>query len=82
MDEKVIIYGAEWCAFCHQAMHYLDGLKVKYTYKNVDLSMEDARAAVEKSQQTGIPVIDIDGTIIIGFDRPKIDQTLKARKLI
>ena len=82
MDTKIIIYGAEWCAFCHQAMRYLDGLKVKYTYKNVDLSNDDARAAVEKSGQTGIPVIDIDGTIIIGFDRPRIDQALKDKKLV
>ncbi|HSW99434.1 MAG TPA: glutaredoxin family protein [Patescibacteria group bacterium] len=81
-DSNIIIYGAEWCAFCHQAMRYLDDLKVGYTYKNVDLSMDDAKAAVEKSKQTGIPVIDLDGTIIIGFDRPKIDAALKEKKLV
>jgi len=82
MDTPIIIYGAEWCAFCHQAMQYLDGLKVKYVYKNVDLNQEDGREAMEKSGQTGIPVIDLDGTIIIGFDRAKIDETLKAKKLV
>jgi glutaredoxin 3 len=82
MDAKIIVYGAEWCAFCHQAMRYFDDLKVKYTYKNVDLSNDDAKAAVEKSGQTGIPVLDIDGTIVIGFDRPKIDAALKAKKLV
>ena len=78
---KLIIYGAEWCAFCHEAMRYLDKKGVKYTYKNVDLDPGDARAAVEKSGQTGIPVIDVDGTIIIGFDRPRIDAAVKAKKL-
>jgi glutaredoxin len=82
MDSKIIIYGAEWCAFCHQAMHYLDGLGVKYVYKNVELDIEDAKAAVQKSGQTGIPVIDLDGEIIIGFDRPRIDQALKDKKLV
>jgi glutaredoxin len=82
MDSKIIIYGAEWCAFCHEAMHYLDGLKVTYTYKNVDLSQDDAKASVEKSGQTGIPVLDVDGTIIVGFDRHKLDDTLKAKKLV
>ncbi len=82
MDTKIIIYGAEWCAFCHTAMRYLDDLKVKYVYKNVDLDPADARAAIEKSQQTGIPVIDMDGTIIVGFDRPKIDAALAAKKLV
>ena len=81
MDSKVIIYGAEWCAFCHEAMRYLDGLGVKYTYKNIDLNTEDAREAVTKSGQTGIPVLDMDGQIIIGFDRPKIDQAIKDKKL-
>ncbi|HEY5805809.1 MAG TPA: glutaredoxin domain-containing protein [Candidatus Saccharimonadales bacterium] len=81
MDNKIIIYGAEWCAFCHEAMRYLDGLGVKYVYKNVELDMNDARAAVEKSGQTGIPVIDMDGTIIVGFDRPKINQVLKDKQL-
>jgi len=81
-DSKIIIYGAEWCAFCHEAMRYLDGLKVGYTYKNVDLSIDDAKAAIEKSGQTGIPVIDMDGTIIIGFDRQKLDATLKEKKFV
>lgn len=82
MDSKIIIYGAEWCAFCHEAMHYLDRLDVKYTYKDVDLDVNDLRAVVEKSGQTGIPVIDIDGTIIVGFDRPRIDQALKDKQLV
>lgn len=79
---KIIIYGAEWCAFCHEAMRYLDTKGVKYTYKNVDLNMDDAKASVQKSGQTGIPVIDMDGTIIIGFDRPRIDATLKDKNLL
>jgi glutaredoxin len=81
-DAKVIIYGADWCAFCHEAMRYLDGLKVPYVYKNVDLNGDDATAAVDKSGQRGIPVIDMDGQIIIGFDRPRIDAALKEKKLV
>lgn len=82
MDTKVIIYSADWCAFCHAAKQYLDGLGVKYTEKNVEEQREYAEEAIKKSGQTGIPVIDIDGTIIIGFDRPRIDDTLKVKKLI
>ncbi|HEY8999206.1 MAG TPA: glutaredoxin family protein [Candidatus Saccharimonadales bacterium] len=79
---NVTIYSADWCAFCHAAMDYLNKLGVKYTEKNVEEKQEYAREAVEKSQQTGIPVLDIDGTIIVGFDRPKIDAALKAKKLV
>ena len=82
MQDKVVVYGAEWCGFCHEAMRYFDSLGVKYLYKNVDMDPGDARAAVEKSGQTGIPVIDIDGQIIVGFDRPHINQALKEKKLV
>lgn len=82
MDSKVIVYGAEWCGWCHEAMHYFDKLGVKYTYKNIDLNMDYAREVVEKSGQTGIPVIDIDGEIVIGFDRPHINEALKKKKLV
>lgn len=82
MDSKIIIYGAEWCAFCHEAMHYFDKLGVKYVYKNVELDVNDARAAIEKSGQTGIPVLDMNGTIIVGFDRPRISETLKKAGLL
>ncbi len=80
-NAKIIVYGAEWCAFCHEAMRYFDSKGVKYVYKNVDMSADDAKAAVEKSGQTGIPVLDMDGDIIIGFDRPKIDKALKDKHL-
>lgn len=78
MSKKVIIYSADWCAFCHAAKEYLDGKGVEYVEKNVEENPEYAQEAVEKSKQMGIPVIDIDGTIIIGFDRPKIDAALAA----
>ncbi len=81
-DTQLIIYGAEWCAFCHEAMRYLDTKGVKYVYKNVDLDMNDAKAAVDKSGQTGIPVLDVAGTIIIGFDRPRLDAALRDKKLV
>lgn len=77
----VTVYSASWCAFCHAAMEYLDKIGVKYEVKDVESDRAIAEEAVEKSGQMGIPVIDIKGDIIIGFDRPKIDAALKAHKL-
>lgn len=79
--KDIIVYGAPWCAFCHTAMHYFDKLGVKYKYIDVDQDMKAGQEAVEKSGQRGIPVIDLAGDIIIGFDRPKIDTALKTHKL-
>jgi len=81
-DKKpVIVYGAEWCAFCHVAMHYFDKIGVKYEYRDVDTNPEWLNDVITKSGQTGIPVLDFDGTIVVGFDRPKIDATVAAQKL-
>ena len=81
-DSNIIVYGAPWCAFCHTAMDYLDKLKVKYEYKDVEKDPAAGLEAVEKSDQRGIPVLDIKGDIILGFDRPKIDAALKTHKLV
>ena len=73
---SVTIYSADWCAFCHAAKDYLDKLGVKYTDKNVESDRAYMQESVEKSGQMGIPVLDIDGTVIVGFDRPRIDAAL------
>jgi glutaredoxin-like YruB-family protein len=79
---KPIIYSANWCAFCHAAKQYFDKLGVSYEIRDIESDHQNATEAVEKSGQMGIPVIDIAGTIIVGFDRPKIDASLKANKLV
>lgn len=81
-ENQVTIYSAVWCAFCHQAKQYLDSKGVKYTDKDVEKDPEAGLEAVNKSHQRGIPVIDIAGDIIIGFDRPRIDAALKAHSLV
>ena len=72
----ITIYSADWCGFCHAAKEYFDKIGVKYTEKDVDSNQDYAKEAIQKSGQMGIPVIDIDGTIIVGFDRPKIDAAI------
>ncbi len=77
----VTVYSASWCAFCHAAMEYLDKINVKYEVKDIESDRAIAEEAVKKSGQMGIPVIDINGDVIVGFDRPKIDASLKAHNL-
>jgi glutaredoxin-like YruB-family protein len=76
--KKITLYGAEWCGFCHQTRRYLDDQGISYDYVDVDKDPAKGMEAVEKSGQRGIPVTDIDGEIVIGFDRPRIDAALKA----
>lgn len=74
---NITIYSANWCAFCHAAMDYFDRLGLAYTKKDVEQDPQAGLEAVNKSGQRGIPVIDIDGQIIVGFDRPRIDAAIK-----
>ena len=80
-DSKVIIYSAVWCGFCHAAKDYLDKIGVNYDEKDIEKEPGAAQEAVTKSGQRGIPVIDIEGDIILGFDRPKIDQALQTHNI-
>lgn len=82
MNTKPIIYSATWCGFCHAAKQYMDKLGVSYEDRDVESDPQFATEAVTKSGQMGIPVIDIDGEIIIGFDRPKIDKALHDKHVV
>ena len=73
---NVTIYTADWCAYCHAAKQYLDQKGIKYTDKNVESDPKYAEESMTKSGQRGIPVRDIDGHIIVGFDRQRIDAAL------
>lgn len=81
-DSKITIYGASWCGPCHMTKGYLDSIKVKYNYVDVDQDPARGLEALEKSGQRGIPVIDMDGDIIVGFDRQTIDVLLKSHNLV
>ena len=81
MDSKITVYGTPWCAFCHAAMQYFDKIGVKYTYKDVERDIEAAHEMVDKSHQMGVPVLDIGGQIVVGFNKPVIDQALEAHHL-
>ncbi len=75
--KQVIVYSAPWCGFCHAVKQYLNSIGVEYVEKDVDANPQYATESVEKSGQMGIPVIDIDGSIVVGFDRATIDRLLE-----
>lgn len=78
----ITVYSTTWCAFCHTAKHYFDQLGVKYLDKDVEKDMKAANEMIGKSGQMGVPVIDIDGAIVVGFNRPQIDALLREKKLL
>lgn len=83
-DQKigVVIYTTSWCAYCKAAKEYLRSHNVSFEEVDVEHDYEAARALVEKTQQAGVPVIEIGDETIIGFNRQAIDGALRANKLV
>ena len=74
--KKVTIYTTPTCHFCHMAMDFMDENKIAYTEKDVAKDLVARKEMVEKSKQMGVPVIDIDGKIIVGFSEPDLRKEL------
>ena len=75
-DENVVVYSSPTCGFCHMAMDYFDQKGVKYTEKDISVDNDALNFVLEKVGQAVTPIITIGDKIIIGFDRPKIDEAL------
>lgn len=77
----VTVYSAPWCVFCRMAKNYLHSKNVKFKEVDVDQDHTAAHYIMSKTGQAGIPVLEIGDDVILGFDRPKIDDSLKKYKL-
>lgn len=75
---SVIVYSTPTCPYCQAAKRYLAAKNVPF--QDIDVSRNRAAALemIRKSRQQGVPVLDINGEIIVGFDRPRIDAALAA----
>lgn len=83
-DTKVTIYSTTWCAFCKTEKQYLDKLGVKFVEKDIEADKEAYEELMAKSNggYQGVPVTDIAGTLVLGFDRRKIDELIKEKNLL
>lgn len=76
---KVRIYTTTNCPYCHMAKDFLTENKIQFEEANVEDDPEAAHEMVEKSGQTGVPVIEVGNEIIIGFDREALKKALKIK---
>ncbi|HSW81511.1 MAG TPA: glutaredoxin family protein [Candidatus Saccharimonas sp.] len=75
----VTVYSSPTCGFCHMAMDYLKEKGVAFTEKDISVDQDALQYVLQKIGQAVTPVITIGDTIIVGFDRPKIDEALQAK---
>lgn len=74
--KRVIVFSTPTCTYCNSAKHYLRSKGIRF--RDVDVSKDPAavRDMVRRSGQQGVPVIDIGGRIVVGFNRAEVDRLL------
>jgi glutaredoxin-like YruB-family protein len=76
---RVIVFSTPTCTYCNAAKRYFREKGIKFRDVDVSRDQAAARDMVRRSGQMGVPVIDIGGKIVVGFDRSKINQYLGIR---
>jgi glutaredoxin 3 len=74
MDIKV--YSTPTCPYCHMAKDYLKSKQVDFTAIDVSADRAGLDEMVKVSKQMGVPVIVVDGKVVVGFDKTKIDSLI------
>jgi glutaredoxin-like YruB-family protein len=76
MDKKVFVYSTPTCPYCIRAKQFLTENNIPFENFDVSQNQSKAEEMIQKSDQMGVPVLDIDGQIIVGFDKEKIKTAL------
>ena len=74
---KVAIYSTPTCVYCRMAKMFFKQNGIEYAEYDVAADEKKAEEMIERSGQMGVPVIDIDGKLIIGFDQAAIKRALE-----
>lgn len=74
--KKVTVYSTPTCHFCHMAKDFFTQNGIAYEDINVSSDLEKRKEMVEKTGQMGVPVIEINENLIVGFNKPKIMELL------
>jgi len=73
---RVVMYATEWCGYCKQTRRFLDSKGIPFKEYDIEKS-DEGRKAYEALGGRGIPLIDVNGTIIRGFSEEAILAALK-----
>lgn len=72
----ITVYSTPTCVFCHAVKEYFRQKDVKYVEKDLTKDPEASEWVLKHTGQLAVPVIDMDGQVIVGFDRHRIDEQL------
>lgn len=72
----VKVYSTPTCPWCAKAKSYLKSQNIEFEDLNIQEDLKAREEMLSLSKQSGVPVINVDGNIVVGFDKPAIDNLL------
>ena len=78
--KKVTLYSTPVCPYCLALKNLLEDREVKFEEKDVSSDQKALERIIEKTGTKGVPVIEIDGEFVVGFDKKKIFELLEIKK--
>lgn len=87
LDADIVIYGASWCSACRAAESYLRGRGIPFVERDIEREPGARQAMMEAAERagvspTGIPVIDVGGRVLQGFNREALDRAILESQAI
>ncbi|PIW67116.1 MAG: NrdH-redoxin [Candidatus Omnitrophica bacterium CG12_big_fil_rev_8_21_14_0_65_42_8] len=76
MAKSVKVYSTSTCPYCVMAKEFLKKNNIQFENIDVGINRQASQEMMDKSGQMGVPVLDIDGQIIVGFDKDAISKAL------
>jgi len=70
--KNIIIYSTPTCHYCNMTKDFFKAHNINYTEYNVAIDMDKRKEMIDKSGQMGVPVIDVDGKVMVGFDEAEL----------
>jgi glutaredoxin-like YruB-family protein len=73
----ITLYSTPTCTYCRKAKAYFQENRIPFSEYDVSRDQRRADEMVRKSGQMGVPVIDVNGRVIVGFNQPEIERALR-----
>ncbi len=77
---NVKVYSTPFCSYCVTLKAFLEKHSIEFQNIDVSVDKEAAQEMIRKTEQTGVPVVEIDDQIVIGFNREKISELLNIKE--
>lgn len=77
-DHEVVVYTTSWCGWCRKTLAYLDQQGVDYENRDIEADGDSREELIEKTGGTSVPVVEIDGHLVRGYDPARMAQLLRS----